>query len=191
MFGGVWDRMRYAVLLLGMLSTPALAEPWPYAEGEPVDGLLGRPVKRAGFHFQITFGIGGGPDTLGLSHTMELGGTFGNGVTLGLLHHLIQNKGILGPDRGPDLIGGWMLEVKVPTRAPEFVAKFAIGPGGTHTQGGGKIKANWGIAWAYGLDFHVPVVKRSGPTLSLTGLQTVVEGKHHIGFSAGVGYTVF
>jgi hypothetical protein len=183
--------MRWLPFLLMLAPAVASAEPWPYARDTDVEGLLGRPVRRGGFHFQITFGIGGGPDTVGLSHTMEIGGTMGNGVTLGLLHHFIQNKGIWGDRGGPDLIGGWMFEVKVPTLAPEFVAKIAVGPGGVHEQGGGKIKARWGPAWAYGLDFHVPVVRGSGPTLSLTGLQTVVEGKHHIGFSAGLGYTVF
>lgn len=170
-----------------LLSSALAAEPKVYD-----NSLLGREeVLRGGFHFQISFGFGGGPDTEGVAHAMEIGGTFTNGTTLGLIHTFIQNKGILRDKGGPDLIGGWMLQAKHPIVYPEVVAKLAIGPGGKHIQGGGKIKAVWGPAWSYGLDFHLPVTGRSGPTFTVQGLHTVVEKTHHVGFSGLVGYTVF
>ncbi len=165
--------------------TEAHAAPEPYPRN-----LLGREVVRSGFHFQFVIGFGGGPDTEGIYHAMEIGGTFHNGMTLALLHTFIQNKKVFRDKGGPDLIGGWLVEFKTPIHYPEIVAKIAIGPGGKHIQGK-PLKAVWGPTWAYGLDFHVPVTRGTGPTLSFQGLHTVVEGTHHVGFGGGLGYTVF
>jgi len=168
-----------------MLAT-AMAAPL----GEPVDSVIVDGVFRGGFHFSITFGIGGGPDSVGLSHTMEIGGTLPNGITIAMLHTFVQNKGIWGDKGGPDLIGGWMLEGKIPLGRPEFVGKFAMGLGGLHDQSDG-IRAIPGFGFAYGVDFHLPVTKRTGPTLAFTGLTTFVQGKTYATWSAGLGYTIF
>lgn len=174
-------------LTTAMTSVPdvAHARPEPYPRT-----LLGREVIRTGFHFQFTIGFGGGPDTEGVFTGMEIGGTFRNGMTVAMLHTFIQNKKVFRDKDGPDLIGGWLLEFKTPIVYPELVAKIAIGPGGKHIQGK-PLKAVWGPTWAFGLDFHIPVTARSGPTLSFQGLHTFVDHKHHVGFSGAVGYTVF
>lgn len=177
--------------MIPALLSVALAAPWADEPPATWRSITGQDVTLRGFHFQIVFGLGGGPKLDGLFHAMEIGGTFGPGVTLALLHTFIQNKGILGPERGPDLIGGWLLEAKVPLTRPEIVAKFAVGPGGRHVQGGGRIQALWGPTFAYGVDFQLPVTRRSGPTLALTGMHTFVQGEHLYGFGAGLGYTVF
>lgn len=185
----VCSSMGRAVLISVALATALAAAP-ARAGAASDQTLLGRPLIRDGFHFQAAFGVGGGPDSAGLFHAMEVGGTFRNGWTLALLHTFIQNKGIIGPDSGPDLFGGWLLELKVPVLVPELVAKVAAGPGGTHDQSDG-IKANWGFGWAYGLDFDIPLFARSGITLSATGLHAIAEGAHHFGASFAVGYTFF
>src|SRR5439155_20488381 len=101
-------------------ATPA-PEPEPHYPFSSNRSLIfGHIVERDYIHFQIVFGLGGGPDNEGLFHAMELGWTLPGGWTIALLHTFVQNKGILGPDRGPfgvhnpDLIGGWMAEVKFP-----------------------------------------------------------------------------
>lgn len=174
------------------LASALAAEPIPPAV--PVEGvrsLVVDDVRRGGFHFQIAFGIGGGPDTEGLFHAMEIGGTLKrSGVTLGMWHTFVQNKGMLDDKGGPDLVGGWLFQAKIPIVRPEFVAKIGVGPGGLHDQSDG-IVALWGPAWAYGFDIHLPVSRRSGPTLGFTVLQTVVGGQHHVTASVGLGYTVF
>lgn len=148
-------------------------------------------VERDVFHFQIMFGIGGGPDSRGLFHAMELGGTFNNGIVLGLLHTFVQNKGIMGKDvpGEPDLIGGWMLETKIPILFPEFEVKFAAGLAGLHDQSNG-IRAIPGGGFAYGFDFHLPFFTSSGMTFSLTFLHAFIP-KHYFTASFGVGYTFF
>ncbi len=151
--------------------------------------IFGHPVERDGFHFHVSFGLGGGPDNEGLFHAMEIGGTFDNGVVLGLLHTFVQNKDMLGPDRGPDLIGGWMAQVKVPVFAPEFEAKFAAGFGGLHDQSDG-IRVVPGFGISYGLDFHLPFFRASGLTLNLT-LMHVWVPTHYFSAAAGLGYTFF
>ena len=156
--------------------------------GEPT--LLGEPVSRGGFHFQLSFGWGGGPDSTGLFHAMELGYTMDNGWTIAYLHTFIQNKGFASQLGGPDLFGGHLLELKVPVFGPEMVLKVAVGPGGTHDQSDG-IKGHIGLGWAYGLDFHLPIFESSGITLGLTVLHATAQGRHHWGAALGVGYTVF
>lgn len=127
---------------------------------------------------------------MGLFHAMEIGHTFDDGLTLGVLHTFIQNNGI-GPTRGgPDLFGGWLAELKVPIFVPEVVAKVGAGLGVTHDQTDGWSAAG-GFGWAYGVDFHVPFFAGSGGTVLLTGLHTVVEGSHDFGASLALGYTWF
>jgi len=185
-----------AITLAALLSLapPAVAEPRGVQPGSPAalqhQGLFGRPVIRDAFHFQVAFGLGGGPDTAGVFHAMEVGGTFKNGWTLALLHTFIQNKDVFAPNDGPDLIGGWMAELKVPLLWPELVAKVATGLGGTHDQSDG-IKAFVGWGAAYGLDLHLPLFARSGLTLVTTGFNILVQGQHHFGAAAGLGYTFF
>lgn len=177
--------LRFALGLV-LLQPVAWAKDYP-----PEETLLGREVVRKGFHFQVSFGIGGGPDTVGLFHAMEIGGTLGGGLTIGLLHTFIQNKGMFGTTKGgPDLIGGWLLQLKYPIVYPELVAKVALGPGGIHDQSDG-IKAYWGPTFSYGVDFHVPTWRNQGATVSLQGMNTWALGEHHFGASAALGYTAF
>lgn len=155
--------------------------------------LTGWKVIRDGFHFQVLFGFGGGPDTVGLFHAMEVGGTFKNGVTLELLHVFIQNKGIINDLGGPDLIGGWMPAIKFPLFFDDLIFKVGVGLGGIHVQEGG-IKAKSGLGIAYGLDFHLPFFRRSGLTFSITALHVWYNyrGDHtHFGVALGLGYTFF
>lgn len=154
-------------------------------------GLWGRPVHRGGFHFQATFGVGGGPDTVGIFHAMEIGYSWEKS-TVALLHTFIQNRGVFGTTvGGPDLIGGWMLEYKRPLFYPDLVWKVAAGLGGTHDQSGEELKATGGFGMAYGLDLHFPAFKGSGPTLSLQGMNIFSAGKQHFGVGLGLGYTWF
>jgi hypothetical protein len=153
-------------------------------------GIWGRPVRRGGFHFQIGFGIGGGPDTSGLFHTMELGWTFGD-YTVALLHTFIQNKGILGTNPNePDLIGGWMAEFKMPIVYRDLDFKVAAGLGGTHDQSNG-ITVHAGPGFSYGVDLHFPIWERFGPTLTLAGMNVWAQGQHHFGAGAALGVTLF
>lgn len=166
----------------------------PGSDPDTVQGLWGRPVRRRGFHFQFGFGIGGGPDTSGLIHNMELGWSFGRacgGCTVALLHTFIQNKGILGTNPAePDLIGGWMAEFKAPLFFPDLDFKVALGLGGTHDQSNG-IEAHGGFGAAYGIDLHFPIWPRFGPSLATTAMHVVVDGQHHFGAGAALVVTLF
>src|SRR5690349_1799458 len=183
-------------------ASPSLSTPAPSAPQSPAQdassaappalpiGLWGLPVKLQGFHLQIGFGVGGGPDTSGLFHSMEIGYTF-KGHTVALLHTFIQNKGILGTDDSePELIGGWMVEYKHPLFFPDLVYKVALGLGGIHEQEGG-IKAYPGIGVSYGLDLNLPVHPRFGPTLTVAGMNVTARGQHHFGVGCALGFTVF
>ena len=175
------------LLALQLASPTAGARVW--AQKETL--LEMRNVDRSGFHFKIAFGFGGGPDTAGIFHSMELGGTTSTGWTVAYLHTFIQNKGVGADNDGPDLFGGHMLLVKAPLGSPEIVAKLAVGLGGTHDQSDG-IKANFGVGWLYGIDFHVPLTTGSGLTLGLDGLQSWdPETGHHFGVAGSTGYTWF
>ncbi len=151
--------------------------------------IFGHPVERDGFHFHVSFGLGGGPENEGVFHAMEIGGTFKNGLTLALLHTFVQNKGVIGPDRGPHLIGGWMPELKIPFFFPEIELKVAAGFGGLHDQTNG-IRVVPGFAWAYGVDFHLPIFRGSGPTVGVTLIHAVVS-QHYFTAGVGLGYTFF
>jgi hypothetical protein len=152
--------------------------------------IFGHAVERDYLHLQIVFGVGGGPQNEGLFHAMEIGGTFKNGLTIALLHTFTQNKGIIGPERGPDLVGGWMAEVKMPVLFPEFEMKLAMGLGGLHDQSGPTLRAVAGFGLAYGFDFHLPVFRSSGPTVGVTFIHAWVP-VHYFTAGIGVGYTFF
>lgn len=156
----------------------------------PVRSAVVDEVRRGGFHLQIAFGLGGGPDSEGLHHAMELGGTLRNGLTIALLHTFVQNAGILRDKGGPDLIGGWLLETKIPMGRPEVVGKVALGPGGLHDQSDG-IRAIVGLGVAWGVDVHLPVTKRFGPTLEVTVFHTWVQEQAYVTGSLGLGFTLF
>lgn len=180
---------RYAIVAGSFASLFTLSLP-ASAQEETQHTIWGRPVTRQGFHFQVSFGLGGGPDTSGLFHSMELGYTF-SGHTVALLHTFIQNKGILGTnDAEPDLIGGWMVEYKYPLYFEDLVGKIAVGLGGIHEQENG-IKAYPGFGLSYGVDFHFPALPRFGPTLTLAGMNVTALGQHHFGAGLGLGVTLF
>ncbi len=162
----------------------------------------GQGSPKLGEHWHSAFGIyvcdrwvtnlsDRGPDTLGIFHTMELGYSFGK-HTVGMLHTFIQNRNTFGTDLGgPDLIGGWMLEYKHTLFFPDLEWKVALGLGGTHDQGGGKIHANPGFGASYGIDLHFPVWPRFGPTLTLAGMNVTAENRHHFGAGLALGVTLF
>lgn len=173
------------LLLCGVLASPAAGD-----DGRFRSLIFNHDVVRRGFHLQIAFGLGGGPDNDGLFHAAEVGYTFGPGVTVAMLHTFIQNKGIIGPERGPDLLGGWMLEVKWPLLFPELEIKLASGFGGLHDQSNG-IRVIPGFGAAVGFDFHLPIFERSGPTLGFELLFVRVAQGSYWGGAAALGYTFF
>jgi hypothetical protein len=154
--------------------------------------IFGRAVQRDGLHFQVAFGWGGGTPGGGLFHNMELGGTFANGMTLAYNHVFIQLRGWSQAEGDmPDLIGGHLLQWKIPLLYDDLVLKLALGPGGTHDQSDG-ITAHWGLGWSYGLDLHLPVWATSGLTLGFTGVHVVTEWDGaHAGWALSLGYTWF
>lgn len=172
-----------------VVDDPPPPKPYPFAQRDSI--MFKRPVERDGFHFQIMFGVGVGPSIDGVHHAMEIGGTLpGSGVTLALLHTFVQNKDFIGPNRGPDLMGGWMAEVKFPVWIPEIELKFALGLGGLHDQSNG-IRVIPGVGWAYGVDFHFPFFRRSGATIGITMVHSWVALDHYFTASIGTGYTFF
>lgn len=147
-------------------------------------------AERSGFHFQVAFGWGVGPESNGLFHNMEIGGTLENGWTLAYNHVFIQNKGFAQPAGGPDLVGGHLFLVKAPL-SDQWVLKFGAGPGGIHIQDGG-IEAEIGLGLTYGADYHFLVTPSSGVTLGLTGIHAFLdEERHYFGAALSVGYTWF
>ncbi len=175
------------VLVAAPEPTVTQAESADYATSSRHSLLFGHPVAREGFHLQVAFGLGGGPSNEGLFHAMEIGGSFDNGFTLALLHTFVQNKGVLGPERGPDLLGGWMAQLKIPIFYPEFELKVAAGLGGLHDQSDG-IKLIGGFGWSYGIDLHLPWYENSGLTLGFSVIQVVVESGHYLAVASGLGY---
>ena len=151
--------------------------------------IFEKPVERDGIHAQVTLGLAGGLNNEGLFHTLELGYTFHNGLTLGVLQTGVQNRGVLGPDRGPDSLGGWLLELKLPLFFPELEIKLASGLGVLIDQWRG-LHVVTGVGFAYGLDFHVPFFASSGATLGLTFVHVLVPA-HDFTVGVSVGYTFF
>ncbi len=188
----MWVFALSAAFVLAASPEPALtlAEPANYATSSRHSLLFGHPVAREGFHFQLAFGLGGGPSNEGLFHAMEIGGSFSNGFTLALLHTFVQNKGVLGPERGPDLLGGWMAQLKIPILYPKFELKVAAGLGGLHDQSDG-IKLIGGFGWSYGIDLHLPWQENSGLTLGFSVIQVLMESGHYLAVATGLGYTFF
>ena len=145
---------------------------------------------RDGVNFQIAFGWGMGPDSNGLFHNMEIGGTLPNGWTLAYNHVFIQNKGFAQPEGGPDLVGGHLLIAKIPW-TDAWALKFGAGPGGIHIQSGG-IKADIGLGLTYGVDHHILVTPYSGMTLGFTSIHAFLdENRHYFGAALSLGYTWF
>jgi hypothetical protein len=152
--------------------------------------LLGKPVERDGLHLGLVVGLAGGPRNEGLFHALEVGLTFRNGLTLAVLQAAVQNRGVLGPDRGPDLLGGWMLALEVPVLVPELVLKVAAGLGGVLDESRPALLFSPGFGWAYGVDLHLPWFTSSGPTLSVLFLHALVPA-HYFTVGVGAGYTFF
>ncbi len=151
--------------------------------------LFGTPVERDGFHLQLTLGLGGAANNEGLFHTLEVGKTFSNGLTVAAMQAAVQNRGVLGPDRGADAIGAWLCELKVPVVFPEFEVKVAAGVGWLLDELRGW-RVIPGFGWAYGLDVHLPFFASSGATVGLTFLHALVPA-HYFTVGVGVGYTFF
>lgn len=112
--------------------------------------LFGAPIQRDGIHLQLVLGLGAGVRHEGLFHALEVGATLDNGVTLAVLQTAVQNKGVLGPDRGADLIGGWMFEIKVPVFFPELELNLAAGLGAVFDESRPALVVIPGFGWAYG-----------------------------------------
>lgn len=122
---------------------------------------------------------------------MEIGYTFER-TTVAMLHTFIQNRGVFGGTYGgPDLIGGWMLEVKYPLFFPDLVGKVALGLGGIHDQSVEPLKAYGGFGASYGVDLHFPIWQRFGPTLTIAALHATALGEHHFGAGTALGFTLF
>lgn len=176
-----------------MLAVVLSAEPSAFVQHTTWNNrslVFGTPVERDMLHVQLVAGLGGGPRNEGFFHALEVGFTFGNGLTLAALQTALQNKGVLGPERGADLIGGWLLELKVPIFFPEFELKVAAGLGGVLDEFRPVPVLVKGFGWAYGVDFHLPIFRSSGPTLGVTFIHALVPA-HYFTVGVGVGYTFF
>lgn len=150
------------------------------------------PVQRGGFHFQAVFGFGAGSDAMGLWHTMEVGHTFeSNGLTLGYTHVFLMNAPAQHPGEKVDMFGGHFLSLKVPLWTPIVVGKIAIGLGESVELSNGFIPY-FGFGWHYGVDFHIPLLVRSGITIGLNAVHSITAQHGHL-FGAGIalGYTWF
>ncbi|MCC6876085.1 MAG: hypothetical protein IT378_17385 [Sandaracinaceae bacterium] len=178
--------MKHVLPILAALSIAAGA----HAQPRP-GSFYGRPVNRDGVHFQVGFGPGADTSGAGLFHVMEFGATFGGGITVGILHTFIQNRGFHNPQGGAHLIGGWMLELAGPLVIPELTVKVAFGLGGEHDQSNDTIRPIGGIGWAYGIDYTFPIDPRHGPTIGLLAFHTVAEGRHNFGMGLMLGWPVF
>jgi hypothetical protein len=165
-------------------------DPTPAAPKRPT--IFGRPIDRSGFHFHASLGIGGGTDTAGLYHAMEIGWSF-KGYTFSFLHALLQNKNELWTDKdGPDEFGGFFAQVQGPIYFDDLVWKFAAGVGGTVDQPDeGGFYPHPGFGVHYGVDLHFPIWPQFGPTLSLAAMNVVERGDHTFGVATALGITVF
>lgn len=162
------------------------------AEAPSRPTLFGREIHREGFHFHADLGIGGGPDTAGIYHAMEIGWNV-NDYTISFLHSLIQNKNELWTDKdGPDEIGGFFAQVQGPIYFDDLVWKFAMGVGGTVDQPDeGGFYPNPGFGVHYGADLHFPIWPDFGVTLSLSAMNVVERGNHYFGAAGALGITFF
>jgi hypothetical protein len=179
-------KRRLIVAALALAAAPALAL------AEPPPTLFGRALERDGWHVQVSFGWAGGATSGGLLHTMEIGRSFGErGWTLAYDHIFVLSDGFTKPRGGSDMFGGHMLVFKAPLFYRELVAKVAVGLGeNVDLQGG--FKPFFGVGWAYGLDFHVPLTATSGLTLGALAVHAVtVDVGHQLAFGSFVGYTWF
>lgn len=158
----------------------------------PQRTIFGRPIEREGFHFHASLGIGGGVDTDGIYHAMEIGWSY-KGYTFSFLHSLLQNKNELWSDKdGPDEFGGFFAQVQGPVYFEDLVWKFAAGVGGTVDQPDeGGFYPHPGFGVHYGFDLHFPIWPQFGPTLSLAAMNVIERGNHTFGVAAALGITVF
>jgi hypothetical protein len=62
--------------------------------------------------------------------------------------------------------------------------------GGTVDQSDG-FEANPGFGLHYGVDLHLPLTPRFGPTLSVAGMNVFALGEHHFSAALALGLTVF
>lgn len=192
------QRAALVAALLLVCASPALAQAPPPSSHEPAPTLFGRPVARGGLHFMVAFGWGGGPTSNGLLHSMELGHTFINGLTLAYNHVFVWSDGLGKPRLEPgqttdtsDLFGGHFAVLKVPIIFDELVAKFGAGLGENVDLSDG-FKAFFGFGWTYGVDIHLPLLRTSGLTLTLLGVHAVTSDRgHQVAFAAGLGYSWF
>jgi hypothetical protein len=182
----MWKRYGWMIVLcLGLWAPNA------FAQQERVS-MFSRPVQRDGFHFQMMFGGGAGPGSLGLWHNMEVGTTLsGSGITLGYTHIFLLSESSFRALGHSDMFGGHMFLVKVPVGFPDLVAKAAIGLGETVELHNGFVPY-FGFGWHVGLDWHLPMNKYSGFTLSASMVHAITP-RHgsQLGFGISLGYTWF
>lgn len=163
---------------------------------EQSPGLWGQQAERGGFHFKAAFGTGIGPTSLGLWHSMEIGGTFQrpgilNGWTMAYHHVFLLSAPQFRPNDAADMFGGHFFLLKIPLGLPEIVAKLSVGLGESVDLRTG-FQAFFGFGWHYGIDFHFPWTRRSGMTIGLDAVHSITGRHGHIfGFGLNVGYTWF
>ncbi|TNE45023.1 MAG: hypothetical protein EP343_27510 [Deltaproteobacteria bacterium] len=163
---------------------------------ESSESLWKSQVLRGGFHFHASFGVGGGPTSLGLFHTMEIGHTFkdagfATGWTLAYDHVFLLSPQQFRPEGAADMFGGHFLLLKIPLGLPHIVGKIAVGLGESVDLTEGFVPY-FGFGWHYGLDFHFPATSRSGVTIGLNGVHSITGQHGHLfGFGLTVGYTWF
>ena len=177
------------LLLIAATSEPTATQPFTqYRTWNDRSLAFGTKVVRDGWHAQLVVGLGGGINNDGLFAAVELGGTFKNGVTLAALHVFLQNQGVIGPSRGADALGGWLVECKVPVLVSEIEAKIAAGLGFVVDELRPSLIP--GVGLAYGVDVHLPIYAAHGPTAGITFFHALVP-QHYFTVGVGVGYTFF
>jgi len=170
---------RAATIVVVPLAVVLLAVAAPALAGPPPESLLDRPLVRHGLHFQVAFGIGGGPKSGGLLHSMELGYSFGQrGYTLAYDHVFLLSDGFAPIAGGSDMFGGHLLVFKTPIFRNELVAKVAAGLGESVNLHGG-FTPYFGFGWLYGLDLNIPVTRTSGFTLGVISFHAVTSDVGH------------
>jgi hypothetical protein len=186
-----WIMARIA-LLVGVvsLSFPLLAA--SSARADQTLTLLGRPLERGGFHFEVAFGLGGGPTSGGLLHSMEIGYTLRESkITIAYNHVFILSDGFAKIEGGPDMFGGHMLLFKKPILFPNLLLKAAVGLGESVDLQDG-FKPSFGFGCLYGLDFDLPLTSTSGFTLGAISVHAVTKAMgHQWGLGPYLAYTWF
>lgn len=128
---------------------------------------------------QVAFGIGGGPSSGGLLHSMELGYSFGQrGYTLAYNHVFLLSDGFAPVAGGSDMFGGHLVIFKMPLVFDELVVKAAAGLGESVDLQGG-FTPYFGVGWLYGLDFDIPLTRSSGLTVGVISFHAVTSDLGH------------